>query len=392
MHHAAVMMQPSPVFRSGMDVLLDERRSLVAGRRVALLTHSAALNAGGAWSGELLWNDADVDLVCLMGPEHGVFGQAGPGEAVPTVTHPAWGIPVHSLYGDRRGPTAEMLDGVDVIVMDLQDLGVRCYTYASTLAAVMEAAAAAGKTLVIADRPVPLPGTADGPGLDPGFRGFVARVPTPLVYGMTPGELARLLLAGLPVDLELHVVAMSGYTATPHRGPDWPPWVPPSPGIRSWESAWCYPATVFCEALPGLDCGRAGPLPFQILGAPGLDGRRLAASFAEDPLPGVAIHPYDYLLDGQLVEGVRIAVTDPACYRPVVTGLTLLERIERAHGPAQLWAHPDARPAFFDRLCGTDRVRLGLVRGVPAAELAADWDADRAAFLAARAPCLLYAT
>ena len=383
------------MFRTGIEILVEDRRELLAGRRVGMAVHAASLTADGQWSAARLRRDPDIDLALLLGPEHGVFGEAGAGESVPTRTHPAWGIPIHSLYGAQRRPTAEMLDAVDTLVIDFQDLGVRCYTYVSTLFHLLDAAADQGKAVIVTDRPVPLPDVFDGPMLDTAFRSFVAQVPVPLVYGMTQGETALYLDDLFDWDLDLHVVSMCNYKSNPYRQPGWPPWVPPSPGIRSWESAWCYPATVFTEAIPVLDCGRGGPLPFQVLGAPWLRGQEVAASLTGVALPGVQIHPHDFFSPAghdaaKIVEGIRLTVTDPASFRPVTTGLTILETLQTLYGPETLWGHPDTRPAFFDQLCGTDTVRRGLQAGIPVQELEARWQADRRTFLERRAACLLY--
>ena len=384
-------------FRTGIEVLTNELKPLLVGRRVGLVTHLAALTSDGIWSAEQLRNCSDVDLRCLLGPEHGAFGHAGAGEPVPTTTHPTWDIPVFSLFGDQRKPTSEMLNDVDVIVVDLQDLGVRCYTFVSTLQLVMKAASEQNKTLVVADRPIPYPRTVDGPMLDPELRSFVAHVSVPFVYGMTQGEIALLLQAESTDSLELHIAEMSGYQRTPYRQPDWPPWVPPSTAIRSWETAWCYPATVFCEALPSLDYGRDGPLPFQTLGARWMDGRKVAEFFFDHPLPGVRIHPHPrYVPAGngrwELVEGVRFVVTDPSTFQPVTTGLSVLEQLQRHYGVETLWEQEGTRPHFFDQLFGTDSVRLHLLENISVRELAAQWHMDSELFLEKRSGCLVYSS
>ena len=177
-------------FGTGMDVLLEERRDLIRHRRIGLVTHPAALTVRGQWSADLLWDEPDLTLACLLGPEHGLFGQTGAGEPVASAEHPAWRIPMHSLYGTQRKPTPEMLDGLDVILVDLQDLGVRCYTFVSTLFLVLEAAAELSIPVVVTDRPIPFPDVVDGPMRDAQFQSFVAQNELPLVYGMSQGECA----------------------------------------------------------------------------------------------------------------------------------------------------------------------------------------------------------
>lgn len=388
-------MGPPESFQTGMDVLLGERKANLAGRRIGLLTHAAALTVDGNGSAVRLIEDPDINLDCLMGPEHGLFGQAGPGETVQGERLPGWDLPVYSLYGDHRAPGPEELAAIDTLVIDLQDLGVRCYTYVSTLALALEAAAKAGIDVIVTDRPIPFPGILDGPMLDPAFRSFVAQVPTPLVYGLTPGETARYLVAASAWDVDLTVVPMAGYHARPTFGPGWPPWVPPSTGIRSWESAWCYPATVFTEALPRLDCGRDGALPFQILGAHGLDGVALKNVLEAARLPGVCWFVHPYALKGsepgpRVVHGVRLVVHDPVSYRPIETGLTLLHAVQEQIGPEALWAHKGARPEFFDQLFGTDTVRTTLQAGRHPAGQIDSWREDHRTFREAVASHRLY--
>ena len=386
----------SAPFRTGMDRLVREHHRLLEGRRVGLLTHAAALTGSGTWSAACLLDDPGVDVVCLMGPEHGVFGQAGPGETVAASRLPPWGVPVHSLYGADRAPASEILSEIDVLVIDVQDLGVRCYTYVSTLALALAAAARAGVAVIVTDRPIPFPGAIDGPLLDPAFRSFVAQIDAPMVYGLTPAETASLLTRREGWDLDLRVIPMQGYHGDPHVGRDWPPWVPPSTGIRSWESAWCYPATVFTEALPSLDCGRQGPLPFQILGAPWLEGTALRSRLNAAELPGVrwAAHPYGLNrpnAEPVVVDGIRMVVHDPTAFRPITTGLTLLQAVQELHGAELLWQDPGARPGFFDQLYGGDGARQALQSGIPVSELAESWRDGHHAFAQEAAPHRLYA-
>lgn len=373
-----------PPFTSAADRLFDEFLHLLRGRRVGLLTHPAALCGDGRWCADRFFDEPHVELACVLGPEHGVFGQGGAGERVETSTHPRWGVPLYSLYGEERKPTPDMLRGLDVLVIDLQDLGVRCYTYGATLALALEAAAEQNLPVIVVDRPIPFAGIADGPLLDPAFQSFVGHLRAPFVYGLSQGSTARWLQSTSVPGLDLAVIEPDGYHGELRRGAAWPAWVPPSTGIRSWESAWCYPATVFSEALPALDCGRGGPIPFQVLGAPGIDGAALADAMNDLRLPGVRFYPHALTppRDGDTPwrEGVRLHVADPAVFRPVRTGITLLAAIQDRSGVDELWGAPGARPDFFDLLCGTDAVRRALQDGVPADDIAKAWDEDLAAW------------
>jgi uncharacterized protein YbbC (DUF1343 family) len=382
-----------PRFLPGIDGALAQGR--FAGRRIGLLSHAAALTSTGATSAEALQAAPEVRLVSLFAPEHGFFGAAGAGDPVHTRRHPVWGIPVYSLYGARLAPTPAQFRAIDLLVVDLQDLGARCYTYVSTLRHALVAASRAGKPVVVADRPIPLPDTPDGPLLQAGFESFAGCVRTPLAYAMTPGETAGWLRRDLGLDLDLTVIPMTGYRRDARRGTDWPPWVPPSPGIRSWETAACYVATVFTEALPSISCGRTTPLPFQVFGAPWMKAEAVREALASERLPGVTFHPHPFIppadpYAGQLLPGIRMVVADPRRFRPALTSAAILAVLQRLHGRSRLWQAPGTRPEWFDKLYGTDSVRLALLDAEPASAIAARWERDLRRFRANRASCLLY--
>jgi len=392
-----IRRRPAPdlPFQPGISRLLRQRARLLGRKRVALLTHPAAVDRAGRTTAGLLAATPGVRLAALFGPEHGYFGGAGAGEPVPSRMHPVWRIPVFSLYGPRRRPTPAMLRGVDVIVVDLQDIGVRCYTFVTTLRLVLEAAAECRIPVIVADRPVPLPRAVDGPLPEPRFAGFVAALNVPLVYGLTPGEAARWIRSDLRLPVDLHVAPLRGYRREGRRQPDWPPWVPPSPGILSWESAACYPATVFAEAFPAIDHGRRAGLPFQLLGAPWLAGRATAGKLNDLGLPGVRFHSHPYVADSpvfgrKLVDGLRLTVTDHDTFLPATTGVCLAAALQAQRGAWRFWRAGGARPEWFDRLYGTDAVRLALADGVAPLAIAARWRPALAAFAASRNRALLY--
>ena len=382
---------------TGMDALQARRFDLLKGRRAGLLSHQAALTAEGSTSAQLLHRTLGHRLVALYGPEHGFFGQAGAGEHTYTQTHPDWHIPVYSLYGACRKPTPEMLAGVDVVVCDLQDLGVRCYTYLATLKNMLEACAEAGVEVIVTDRPIPLPQVVDGPMLDPAFASFVAPCPLPLVYGMTPAETAQWMKSALGLGLRLTVVPMEGWSRDDAA---WdgarPAYLPPSPGIKTWECAMTYAATVFSEALPGIDCGRGTNLAFRVLGAPWLRAEAFCARMAHQRLEGVTFHPYRYVAGvapyaGKELDGVRLTVTDPARFLPAQVSLAVLQTLAELYGSARVWRHKGVRPEWFDKLYGTDRVRTHMKSGLPLKPLFAEWARKRKGFERARQAALLYA-
>jgi len=383
--------------KTGIDVLRDRGFDALKRKRVALLSHQAAITADGSSSAQLLHRALGRRLVALFGPEHGFLGQTAAGEHTYTSAHPDWGIPVYSLYGACRKPTPDMLADVDAVICDLQDLGVRCYTYLATLRNMLEACAEAGVDVIVTDRPIPLPTTVDGPMTDPAFASFVAPCALPLAYGMTPAETARWMVRELNLKLSLTTVPMEGWCRADAA---WdgtrPAFMPPSPGIKTWESAMTYTATVFSEALPGIDCGRGTNLAFRVLGAPWLRAEALCAQLARRPPAGVAFHPYRYvspsgIYAGRELDAVRLTVTDPAAFRPVETSLNVLRALTDLGGEARVWRHKGVRPAWFDKLYANDRDRPYVKTGGSLDALFAIWDQERRTFEAARASALLYA-
>jgi uncharacterized protein YbbC (DUF1343 family) len=374
----------------GIETLLDRHPDWLRDRRVGLVAHPASVDSRGVHSVERLLQ-AGVNLVALFGPEHGFAGRGDAGETIPGGRHPATGLPIHSLYGETRKPTADMLRGLEVIVFDLQDLGARPYTYVSTLRYLLEAAAENGKSVIVTDRPIPLPLVVDGPLLDPAFESFVGAVHAPVAYGMTPGETARFLHQDLGLDLDLRIALLNGFRRD--RAGPWTSWIPPSPAIRSWACAACFPATVFFEALPALDHGRGTDLAFQVVGAPWLDAPALADVLAEHALPGVRFEPCAYRAEGVAykgldVQGVRLDITDPGRFRPVLTGITVLAALPSLYGAESIWAAPGTRPDFFDKLMGTDTVRRALLDGTPPEVIASGW--DHAGFPEKRLAAMMY--
>ncbi|MDD5706746.1 MAG: DUF1343 domain-containing protein [Kiritimatiellae bacterium] len=368
-------MQP---FLNGMDVLLTRHAAWLTGRRVALLSHQAALTMGGATSAQRLRAVLGKRLVALFGPEHGFMGLAGAGALTLSRRHPDWGIPVHSLYGTHRQPDPAMLRGIDTIVCDLQDLGARCYTYLATLRHMLQAAAAQGIAVIVADRPVPLPGVYDGPVAETSHLSFVAPVTLPLCTGLTPGEAARWIAREERLALDLRVVPVRGWDRKGPRGAGWTDWVPPSPGIRTWESGMTYLSTVFTEALPGIDCGRGTNMAFRVVGAPWLRGVELCEALRRRRLPGVSFHPFRYAaavlpFAGRELDGVRLSVNAPLRFRPVLTAVTLLHTLQTVCGAGRVWRHRGVRPGWFDQLFGTARTRQQLQSGLTPDAIAATW-------------------
>jgi uncharacterized protein YbbC (DUF1343 family) len=296
-----------------------------------------------------------------------------------------------------------MLVDLDVLLFDLQDLGVRCYTYCATLRNVLEAAAENGKDVIVLDRPIPLAGVVDGPLPEENLTSFVAAIPAPFCYGLTPGQTARWLREKLKLDLDLRVAAFRG---TPPASR----WIPPSPAIRAPANALTYPALVLFEAFPAFNVGRGTEHAFREIklvvglqagsGSGFVGGASGPARGTESPahkkksFQGLENDEVDFskgwkiLAAAQLPgvqfellpHGLRLAVTDLARYRPALTGVALVQAIQQVWGAEKLWQQHGARPEWFDKLMGTDRVRQALLAGAELAEIGAMWEKDVRAF------------
>ena len=320
-------------------------------------------------------------LKALFSAEHGFFGIALPGEKTASAWHPLWQRPINSLYGEHRKPTPEMLQGLGRMVIDLCDIGVRCYTYLATLKNTLEACAESGLAVTVLDRPVPLGGVVDGPMLEPSLSSFVAPVNVPLCHGMTPGECATWIAATEGLKLDLTVIRVRDWSHA-DRAP-WPNFVPPSPAIRSWDAAALYPLLVFTEAYSAVDCDRAGSLAFRVAGAPWIDQATLLVDL-EPALAdcGVGVQPYRYkpqsgAYKDSVLEGVLFSIAGAAAFRPATAGVKLFAALARRYGEK---VFADGRDAWLDKLCGTPRVREAL-KGGDLDALFAGWTAGHADYL-----------
>lgn len=391
--------------RVGLEVLLDTRRDLLAGRRVALLAHASAVTPALVHAADALSALPGLRLVRLFGPEHGLRGEAQDMVAVDGGQRDeATGAEVVSLYGcsaDSLRPPPGSLDDVDVLVCDIQDVGTRFYTYAATLARCMEAAAAAGVAVVVCDRPNPIGGLAveGGCRIEPGYASFVGEFPVPIRHGLTIGELAVLHRERADLDVELHVVRMAGWSRQLSFGQTGLPWVLPSPNMPTVDTALVYPGMCLIEGT-NLSEGRGTTRPFELVGAPFLRGRELARRLDGLALPGVAFRACGFTPTfqkhaGRSCGGVQLHVTDPERFLPVLTGVAVL-LAARQLAPADFAWRREAyefvahHPAI-DLLAGSPRLRLGIDAGASLAELQQLWLAEDERFREERNKWLLYA-
>lgn len=382
----------APSVHPGIDVLLSDSLDLVRGRRVGLITNHTGRTTDGRHDIDVLAESPDVELVALYAPEHGIRGEEQAGAVIEGGVDAGTGVPVHSLYGDTIQPTPGMLEGVDVVLFDIQDVGARYYTYPSTMALAMEAAGQAGIPFVVLDRPDPIRGdVVQGNVLDIAFSSFVGRYPVPMRHGMTMGELARMMVGAFGVQVELHVVPVTGWSRDMAYDQTGLTWLPPSPNIATLASALAYPGTCLFEGTP-LSVGRGTEHAFEWVGAPWIDGQALADTLNGYGFAGVRFEPAtftphapgDEKFGDTEVHGVRV-VGSTTDYDAPRVGVAMLVEARRMSGDRWTW-----NVAHFDRLAGTDALRVGLDAGKGMAELTAGWDAQLADFEAQRAPYLLY--
>jgi uncharacterized protein YbbC (DUF1343 family) len=377
---------------TGLDVLREEGAPFLKGKRVGLITNQTGVDMEGRPAAHILEAAAGVELKALFSPEHGFLGVSEASAvasgfyALPDGRR----LPLYSLYGATRAPTADMLKGLDALVFDIQDVGVRFYTYSTTLALSMEAAAAAGLDFVVLDRPNPVNGDrVEGPLLDPGIRHFTAYLPVPVRHGLTMGELARLHNIIDRIGARLQVVPLKGWARKMWFDETGLRWIPPSPNMPGLDSAVLYPGTGCFEAT-NLSVGRGTPLPFRWIGAPWLDPKPVLERLRSAKLRGVrfsalALTPSKDVYEGLPCPGIRIEVTDRSVMRPLAVFVHLAaalrdtqkERFE-VRGPA------------MSRLTGSRSFTELFEKGGKPEELLPLFDADAARFLTERAPFLLY--
>ena len=370
-----------------MEELIESDFALLKNKRVGLITNPTAVDHNYSTTTDLLFNASGVKLVALYGPEHGVRGDMSAGEQVGTTIDPVTKLPVFSLYGKTRKPTSEMLKGIDILVYDIQDIGSRSYTYISTLGLAMEAAAENNIPFVVLDRPNPLGGIRmEGAVTRPSFMSFVSQYPVPYIHGLTVGELASfingegLLHNGIKCDLT--VIRMNGWKRSMMFEDTGLPWIPTSPHIPHSITAFYYPATGIVGELYVVNIGVGYTLPFQLFATEWIDADSLAESLNNLELEGVYFRPVHYrpyysVLQGQVIHGIQLHLINLS-----EAPLTLLQFyiLQEAH---RLWPGKDvfrlcekSRLDMFDKVCGTDQVRLQFEKDFLVDSILELWNGD----------------
>ena len=384
------------VVKPGVEVLRERGFSGLEGRRVGLVTNPSGVDRYLKSTIDILFEAPEVNLVALYGPEHGVRGDVYAGDKIADSRDEATGLPVYSLYGSTRKPTPEMLEGIDVMVYDIQDVGARSYTFISTLGLVMEACAAKDIEVMVLDRPNPLGGNKiEGCYVEQPFNSFVSQYRIPYVYGLTVGELAVLINEeGLnrgqkgdqePVKCRLTVVPMEGWTRDMLYEDTGLPWVLPSPNIPFKESPMYYASSGIMGELYGfMNIGIGYTLPFQIFGALWLDPEKLKERLESYELPGISFRtiwykPYFGSLAGKLVKGLQFFFTDYEKARLTDTQFYVMQAVAELYPDKKSFEVANGI-GLFDKVCGTDYVRKEFVKRYKVADVSEYWRKDEEEF------------
>ena len=384
--------------RIGSDLLLSSSR--LKGTRVGVVCNHASLDRGFLHIVDRLAAADHLTLAAIFGPQHGFRSDVQDNMIeTPHANDPGRRVPIYSLYSETREPTAEMLSGIDVLVIDLQDVGARIYTYIYTMANCMRACARHRIPVIVCDRPNPIGGVdVEGARLVPGFESFVGQFPIPMRHGMTIGELARLFNEVFSIGAQLEVVTMEGWRRDMYADQTRLPWVMPSPNMPTLDTAIVYPGTVLFEGIM-LSEGRGTTRPFELVGAPWIEAERFARDMNALGLTGVHFRPAVFEPTfqkhaKQTCGGCQIHVIARHLFKPVLVGVALAGMFWRTNPSKYAWRQPpyeyehDKMP--IDILAGADTLRTQIEADMPAAEIAASWRADEDAFRAVRERFLMY--
>ena len=384
--------------RLGSDLLLASSR--LKGARVGIVCNHASLDRGFLHIVDRLAAAPDVTLAAIFGPQHG-FRSDVQDNMIETAhaDDPARRVPVYSLYSETREPTAAMLAGLDFLVIDLQDIGARIYTYIYTMANCLRASARHGVRVIVCDRPNPIGGTdVEGALLVEGFESFVGQFPIPMRHGMTIGELARLFNEHFAIGASLEVVQMEGWRREMYSDATDLPWVMPSPNMPTLDTAIVYPGTVLFEGIL-ISEGRGTTRPFELIGAPWIEAESFARQMNALKLPGAYFRPAVFEPTfqkhaKQTCGGCQIHVTDRQQFQPVLVGVALIAMFHQVDPARFAWRQPpyeyehDKMP--IDILAGSDKLRAQIEAGTSARDIAASWKKDEESFRKLREPYLLY--
>lgn len=382
---------------TGLEVFLAKYTNIVKNKRVGLITNPTGVNANLVATVDLLKKHPNVNLVALFAPEHGIRGNVRAGMNVKNGRDKQTGLPVYTLYGGKNHrPTKDSLSKVDVLVYDIQDVGSRAYTYIWHLAECMSAAAEAGKTVIVLDRPdVFGANIVDGPISEKTYLSFIGLYPIPRVYGMTVGELARYLNSEENIRCHLQIVPMINYK----RGMTWKetglPWVPTSPHIPTPEAACCFAATGTIGEIGCVNIGIGYTIPFQAIAAPWINADYTATALNRLKLPGVRFKPTHYrpfyaVYAQQDIQGVQIYVTDPEKFKPATTEVAIICHLRDTYSGVRKFRWRQDKVATFDKAMGTASIRKEILTGWHYRKITGSWEPALSKFRKKRKKYLIY--
>ncbi len=386
--------------RTGIEVLLGKKKSLIRGARVGVVVHPASVLSDLRHTADALFSSRECQLICLFGPQHGARGEKQDNMIESEFYRdPDTDLPVHSLYGETRRPTEDMMRDIDVLLFDLQDVGTRVYTFIYTMAYCMEACAALGKPVFVLDRPNPINGiSVEGNLLNADYSSFVGLYPIPMRHGMTTGELALLFNTEFGIGCDLTVVEMEGWQRHYWFDQTGLPWVPPSPNLPTLDSAIVYPGLVLIEGTC-LSEGRGTTRPFEFIGAPFIRSRSMAENLNSMNLPGVWFRPAYFQPTfqkwaGQMCGGIQIHVNDREIFEPYGTGIAVISVARHLYPDSFKWRDPPYEYEYqklpIEILCGGSGIPGMIERSASLDQIRQSWQEDIASFLRKRSTYLLY--
>jgi len=398
----ACSQKEETVIRSGLDVLVEEEISILHGKHIGIITNPTAINRNGQHIVDLLANLSQFKIVALFGPEHGIRGDQN--ELIVNGKDEKTGLPVYSLYGETRKPTSEMLDGIDLLIFDIQDIGARFYTYISTMANAMEAAAENGIPFLVLDRPNPISGRiVEGPVLDLQFKSFVGIAPIPVRHGLTVGELAGMFndqgWLGSGVQCDLSVIPVDGWKRQIWFDETGLSWIRPSPNMPNLAAATLYPGLCFLEAT-NVSEGRGTEAPFLQIGAPWIDGEKLLSVLEAQQIPAVRFSSVEFTpvdlvgrvmnpkYEGEACGGVKIEVTERDRFNAVHFGIHLVCVMRDLYPNHFQWRGNSTR--WMELLSGTDWIPVAIENGESPDAIITQWQDELNAFLEIRQQYLIY--
>ncbi len=365
--------------KTGLTTLLEDELELIDGKSVGLITNSTGVNEDLEDNISLFCKHPDIHLKAVFAPEHGLWAAVQDAVAVSSFEYDGVRIPVYSLYGKTRKPTREMLEGIDVLIFDIQDVGARFYTFISTMAMAIESCAEYGVSFVVLDRPNPIGGMAvAGNILESEFRSFVGYLPIPVRHGMTTGELAGFFVHQFQIGVRLDVVEMTGWRRDMWFDDTRLQWIMPSPNMPTLDTATVYPGTCLFEGI-NISEGRGTTRPFELIGAPWIDAPHLSDKLNSLSLAGVKFRPVCFIptfakYKDQNCGGVQVHVIDREEFAPIRTALGMIDTIRRMYPDEFQWRGGDRK--IFDRLMGTDRVRTQLSSGESVDSIINSWESE----------------